>query len=193
MSDQRLRELERRWRETGSVEDEAAYLLERVRTGSLDREMLELAAYCGHPASNRCLGVEGAHNHDETLLGWVSGLARWGRDTLVWVAWKVAEEWRGESVLGRDDYQRFLDIAYAARQREPTKMADASRAFEELRAMRLGRIDPLVHAVWLAGEREPDTESLDLSIAFASESLNPDALLVSLRRSLANLALAESP
>jgi hypothetical protein len=72
-------------------------------------------------------------------------------------------------------------------------MADASRAFEELRAMRLGRIDPLVHAVWLAGEREPDTESLDLSIAFASESLNPDALLVSLRRSLANLALAESP
>ena len=29
MSDTRLRELERRWKETGSPDDEAAYLLER--------------------------------------------------------------------------------------------------------------------------------------------------------------------
>ena len=29
MSDERLREAERRWRETGAVEDEARYLLER--------------------------------------------------------------------------------------------------------------------------------------------------------------------
>ncbi|MDC3379548.1 hypothetical protein OAX78_04635 [Planctomycetota bacterium] len=33
MSDGRLRELERRWKETRAVEDEAAYLLERVRVG----------------------------------------------------------------------------------------------------------------------------------------------------------------
>jgi hypothetical protein len=31
MSDQDLRELERRWKETGTVEDEAAYLRERRR------------------------------------------------------------------------------------------------------------------------------------------------------------------
>ena len=31
MSDAKLRELERRWKETGTVEDEAAYPLERVR------------------------------------------------------------------------------------------------------------------------------------------------------------------
>ncbi len=36
MSDARLRELERRWKETGSVDDEAAYLLERVRSGTAD-------------------------------------------------------------------------------------------------------------------------------------------------------------
>ena len=30
MSDAKLRDLERRWKETGSVQDEAAYLLERV-------------------------------------------------------------------------------------------------------------------------------------------------------------------
>ena len=44
MSDQRLRELERRWKESGSPDDEAAYLLERVRVGDLTRERLHLAA-----------------------------------------------------------------------------------------------------------------------------------------------------
>jgi hypothetical protein len=33
MSDTKLRDLERRSKETGTVEDEAAYLLERVRVG----------------------------------------------------------------------------------------------------------------------------------------------------------------
>lgn len=51
MSDSKLRELERRWKETGAVEDEAAYLLERVRAGDLTQERLELAAYCGHEAA----------------------------------------------------------------------------------------------------------------------------------------------
>ena len=57
MSDQRLRELERRWRETGSVEDEAAYLRERVRVGDLTQERLELAAYCGHEGATRATEV----------------------------------------------------------------------------------------------------------------------------------------
>jgi hypothetical protein len=38
MSDQKLRDQERRWKETGNVEDEAAYLLERVRVGDLSQE-----------------------------------------------------------------------------------------------------------------------------------------------------------
>lgn len=57
MSDQRLRELERRWRETGAVVDEAAYLLERVRVGDLDLERLELAAYCGSAAAKQASGT----------------------------------------------------------------------------------------------------------------------------------------
>ncbi|MGE0706922.1 MAG: hypothetical protein AB7N76_02975 [Planctomycetota bacterium] len=77
MSDEKLRELERRFRETGSAEDEVAWLRERARsgekldwesysrlheldvdaaadylrwrvaTGDLTQERLELAAYCG--------------------------------------------------------------------------------------------------------------------------------------------------
>ena len=57
MSDARLRELERRWRESGSTEDEAAYLRERVRVGDLTQERLELAAYCGHEGALRATGV----------------------------------------------------------------------------------------------------------------------------------------
>ncbi len=47
MTDKRLRELERRWRETGSVEDQAACLRARVQSGELRKDRLELAAYCG--------------------------------------------------------------------------------------------------------------------------------------------------
>ncbi|MBX3467761.1 MAG: hypothetical protein KF878_12830 [Planctomycetes bacterium] len=57
MSDTKLRDLERRWRETGSPDDEAAYLLERVRVGDLTQERLELAAYCGHEGARRGLGI----------------------------------------------------------------------------------------------------------------------------------------
>jgi hypothetical protein len=58
MSDTRLRDLERRWMETGSVQDEAVFLLERVRVGDLTRVRLELAAYCGHEAASRALGLQ---------------------------------------------------------------------------------------------------------------------------------------
>ena len=51
MSDERLRDLERRWRLTEAVDDEAAYLLERVRVGDLDQARLELVAYLGRRAA----------------------------------------------------------------------------------------------------------------------------------------------
>jgi hypothetical protein len=56
MSDARLRELERRWRETGSVQDEAAYLIERKRGGTLSAETLDLAAFLGHAAAVEATG-----------------------------------------------------------------------------------------------------------------------------------------
>ena len=48
MSDERLRTLERRWRETERSEDERAWLLERVRTGELSRDAFVLARLLGH-------------------------------------------------------------------------------------------------------------------------------------------------
>ncbi|MBX3467746.1 MAG: hypothetical protein KF878_12750 [Planctomycetes bacterium] len=96
MSDAKLRELERRWRETGAVEDEAAYLLERVRVGDLTRERLELAAYCGHEGARRAVG-DVQPGEAETLGAWASALiSRW-RDGAIRaseaVAVAVAREW----------------------------------------------------------------------------------------------------
>jgi hypothetical protein len=48
MADDSLRALERRFRETGAASEEAAWLRERVRAGSLAADHLELAAYLGH-------------------------------------------------------------------------------------------------------------------------------------------------
>lgn len=56
MSDERLRELERKWKESGSVEDEAAYLVERLRVGGLSQEALDLTVFMNHPASRIAVG-----------------------------------------------------------------------------------------------------------------------------------------
>jgi len=79
VTDSKLRELERRWKETGSVEDEARYLLERVRVGDLEREKLELAAYCGHEGAQAALGCNG-HVVPSNPHDWVHGLGAWGSE-----------------------------------------------------------------------------------------------------------------
>jgi len=45
VSDSRLRDLERRFRETGSSESEMLWFQERLRTGELGEEQAELAAW----------------------------------------------------------------------------------------------------------------------------------------------------
>ena len=56
MTDVRTREAERCWLASRSVEDEAAYLSERVRTGDLQVERLEAAAALGAQVAVRVLG-----------------------------------------------------------------------------------------------------------------------------------------
>lgn len=58
MSDARLRDLERVWRESGALEDELAWLGERVRQGDLETETLRMAASLGHPAAVALSGEE---------------------------------------------------------------------------------------------------------------------------------------
>jgi hypothetical protein len=56
VSDTRLRDLERAWRESGALEDELAWLGERVRTGDLSEESLALASSFGHAAAAALIG-----------------------------------------------------------------------------------------------------------------------------------------
>lgn len=78
MGDTRLREMERRWRESGATADEAAFLRERVRAGEVDPARLLLLAHCGHPAARVAAGVSAPAPMD--LIGFASGLAPWGRE-----------------------------------------------------------------------------------------------------------------
>lgn len=82
MGDERLRQLERRWLETKALDDEAGLLTERVRSGVLLRERLELAAFCGHPAACAALGTE-QPEVPEDLEAWGDAFARWGRESCV--------------------------------------------------------------------------------------------------------------
>ncbi|MCO5165050.1 MAG: hypothetical protein M9894_01615 [Planctomycetes bacterium] len=57
MSDDGLRAVEARWRQTGAPEDEAAWLVARVRAGALPPERLRLAARLGHRAAGLAVGA----------------------------------------------------------------------------------------------------------------------------------------
>lgn len=74
MSDARLRELERTWRATDAVADEAALLAEQVRAGVLEPQRLQLAAELGHEAAR----LAGA-SHALDGLDWVFALLGYGR------------------------------------------------------------------------------------------------------------------
>lgn len=53
--DHDLREAERRFAESGSVEDEARVLVARIRAGIIAQELVELAARHGHPGASHAL------------------------------------------------------------------------------------------------------------------------------------------
>jgi len=72
VADDHLRTLERRFRETGAVEDEAAWLRERVRAGVLPEARARLAAELGYPAARRHWPADDS----PTLLGWRLRIAR---------------------------------------------------------------------------------------------------------------------
>lgn len=126
MSDTKLRDLERRWKETGSVQDEAAYLLERMRAGDLSRERLDLAAYCGHEGARQAIGdasppplVGGTPESSErSVYEWAHGLARFGKEVLVRAALagalRIRDAW--DNTYDRTPWRDQAASAYNAAQ-----------------------------------------------------------------------------
>lgn len=85
MTDERVRALERRWRETGAAEDEAAWLAERARLGELARDALELAALAGHAAARLVLGAR-AIDTPRDDEAWVAAIAERSEPAVVRIA-----------------------------------------------------------------------------------------------------------
>lgn len=114
MSDTRLRELERRWKISGTVEDEAAYLLERVRVGNLSRENLKRLAKFDHPAGYFALQNDHRRWYYTSDEHYIRGIASFGGETLARVAMTCAAEvlpaWE-ESPLHEDVRPHDLLIA----------------------------------------------------------------------------------
>lgn len=90
MSDARLRQLEQRWKETGSAEDEAAYLVERLRHGQIEKSRLQLLAYCGDEAARLALGPEAPEASAE-FKEWSVGFGVWGKVSCLSAALAAAE------------------------------------------------------------------------------------------------------
>lgn len=83
MSDADLRELERRFRATGSVEAEAAWLGARVQAGQLERSKLELAAFLADPASRLACGGLSPSETESEPKGWDHRMASFGLEASV--------------------------------------------------------------------------------------------------------------
>lgn len=104
MSDERLRELQRRWRETGSVEVEALYLQERVRSGGLRKDRLLLAAYSGHEGAR--LAADGEAPPTIHSIRDFGRLFDWGMDVAVRAATAACELIRFSGVPAVDEAAR---------------------------------------------------------------------------------------
>ena len=184
MSDAKLRDLERRWKETGSPDDEAAYLLERVRVGDLSRERLELAAYGAHRAAMLALGEKQPNVPTRPDL-WLRGLQRWGlRPALIAVVramreamprWNVSRnDSRPDAVLVAVDAWLSCPCPAHAQECERAGVDAEAAAREAAPDIRVMSIADAAGFVGLATSRSRRDGTLSLSVndlAMACKSL----------------------
>ena len=138
MSDQRIRELERRWIESGDPAD----LVELLRVRSQTGLPVELLAHLGHEGACALLEREPAPLQSErAFLEWVAGLEEWGREVLLRALaallglahqqFRVQQEWFGsealklaEAVLSQGGEHRVRALARQADLREAQAIYD---------------------------------------------------------------------
>lgn len=165
MSDERLRDLERRWKETGSVEDEAAWITERMRVGMLAQDRVELAAYCGHQAARKALGRDACET-PEDLEEWIRGLPA-QQSVACAVALRLSEGPKARICTT----SHLAVLRYAlSNGADPKAVRSAARLVLIHRA--LGRSDPFSDLkAWLAlGLPDPGTQASESGQLQASET-----------------------
>jgi hypothetical protein len=192
MGDEKLRDLERRWRQTGSVGDEAAYLLERVRVGDLLPTKLELAAYCGHAGASRACNQSALRSQpraSDDLGEWSTELAPWGREALVVAAIASAELFlaslNGSARRRKVHYQAVLATARAWLESPTQETRDAAMAAWDTHTM----ATPPHNAAWLAAHEDLDPPALSESLRASSEVAGQEAVRRSVLLALIQFAL----
>lgn len=98
MSDVRVREAERQ-AAAGDPEAETRLLSRRLRSGELDLQQVQLAAYLGSLSARRVIGAEEWPAPIDSPLAWLRGLAAWGPKALH----QGVVSWLGET---EDDRKR---------------------------------------------------------------------------------------
>jgi len=82
MADKCIRQQELRWKESGSVEDEAAYMFKRLKAGALTREQLKFAVHLGNEAARAVVAPDEPEPQEvDTLQGlcvWLGGMEKYG-------------------------------------------------------------------------------------------------------------------
>ena len=134
MSDEELRELERRFRETGSVEDHVAYLKGRLRAGAVTPERLACAAFLGDAAAQQAVEARAPEPWELSDRDiWIARIKPVGKEALVRAVIAVSRRALAVWERGPDDRRpRAAVEAAEAWVRSPTeelrKAADAAYA-----------------------------------------------------------------
>ncbi len=149
MGDQGLRELESKWRSSGALEDEAAWLSARVAKGHLQGSRLSLAAWLGHPAAREAADEPPGFYSD--LIWWEEKefrqagdyLARYGSEAMTRVL--LASCWarpRTHRLTKSGPRRRALSLVEAAlvgvREDPPALRAFLDRSRPKARAQQSG-------------------------------------------------------
>ena len=134
MTEARLRELERRWKQSGALDDEVAYLYERVRAGLVDDAQLDVARRFGSQAAARVLGQPVPRSPSD-VRGWMREVEALGdeaqRELLLGAGRACVVRLEGDAEHG--SAERFLGgLRALARADEPEDARAEVHAAEEV-------------------------------------------------------------
>lgn len=186
MSDEKLRDLERRWKNTGRIEDEVAFLRERVRLGELDPARLELAAFLGHPASRLASGRSGKPDFEtEDLHHGIAHMPRFGHEAcvraLVAIGRAAMTHWHRAETIPSEALRAAEDFVLCPCSEHAAKAAAASERylvhFQTIGFFGAG--EAAADAATAAGSRgDDDTPELQHAVWAATCPLGPQADLL---------------
>lgn len=135
MTDLALRELERRWRASGTDDDRTLWLVARVRAGDLTLDRVRLAAHAGDASAR---AAADAPAPPRGLSDWVAGFERWGAEATARVALAAARSALPQLVRGSNPNPELPRLLAAA---EAAVLAGPSAAHPARLRLHIGRAE----------------------------------------------------